>query len=70
MPAFLALPGQQRYIQLTHFETAFKTMKSELGLRPSAISSAIGWKSTFWSHFFAYCLLVTLKTRLQPWRRG
>jgi transposase len=55
----------ERYIQLTQIEAAFKTMKSELGLRP--ISHQLGHRveAHILVAFLAYGLLVTLKNRLQ-----
>ena len=42
----------ERYVQLTQIEAAFKTMKSELGLRPIITSSVIAWKRTSWWRFW------------------
>jgi transposase len=55
----------ERYVQLTQIEAAFKTMKSELGLRP--IYHQLGYRveAHILVAFLAYCLLVTLKNRLQ-----
>jgi transposase len=60
----------ERYIQLTQIEAAFKTMKSELGLRP--IYHQIGHRveAHILVAFLAYCLLVTLKNRLQALAPG
>jgi transposase len=60
----------ERYVQLTQIEAAFKTMKSELGLRP--IYHQLGQRVE--AHilvilvaFLAYCLLVTLKIGCRSW---
>lgn len=51
----------ERYVQLAQIEAAFKAMKSELGIRP------LGHRveAHILVAFLAYCLLVTLKNRLQ-----
>src|SRR5215813_14081613 len=41
----------ERYIQLTQIEAAFRTMKSELGIRPSIINSNIESRPTSWWRF-------------------
>src|SRR5205085_10596908 len=60
----------ERYVQLTHIEAAFKTMKSELGLRP--IYHQLGHRvdAHIFVAFLAYALLVTLKNRLQALAPG
>lgn len=55
----------ERYIQLTQIEAAFKTMKSELGLRPIYHQLGHRVEAHILVAFLAYCLLVTLKNRLQ-----
>ena len=55
----------ERYVQLTHIEAAFKTMKSELGLRPIYHQLGHRVEAHILVAFLAYCLLVTLKNRLQ-----
>jgi transposase len=54
----------ERYIQLTQIEAAFKTMKSELGLRPIYHQLGHRVEAHILVAFLAYCLLVTLKNRL------
>ena len=60
----------ERYVQLTQIEAAFKVMKSELGLRP--IYHQLGHRvdAHILVAFLAYCLLVTLKNRLQALAPG
>ena len=60
----------ERYVQLTQIESAFKAMKSELGLRP--IYHQLGHRvgAHVLVAFLAYCLLVTLKNRLQALAPG
>jgi transposase len=60
----------ERYVQLTQIEAAFKAMKSELGLRP--ISHRLGDRveAHILVAFLAYCLLVTLRNRLQALAPG
>jgi len=55
----------ERYIQLTQIEAAFKTMKSDLGLRPIYHQLGHRVEAHILVAFLAYCLLVTLKNRLQ-----
>lgn len=60
----------ERYIQLTQIEAAFKTMKSELGLRPIYHRLGDRVEAHILVAFLAYCLLVTLKNRLQALAPG
>jgi transposase len=60
----------ERYVQLTHIEAAFKTMKSELGLRPIYHQLEHRVEAHILVAFLAYCLLVTLKNRLQALAPG
>ena len=55
----------ERYVQLTQIEAAFKTMKSELGLRPIYHQLGHRVEAHILVAFLAYCLLVTMKNRLQ-----
>ena len=55
----------ERYIQLTRIEAAFKTLKSELGLRPLYHQLEKGLEAHLFVAFRAYPLSVTLKQRLQ-----
>ena len=60
----------ERYTQLTQIEAAFKTMKSELGLRPIYHQLGHRVEAHILVAFLAYCLLVTLKNRLQALAPG
>jgi Transposase DDE domain len=55
----------ERYIQLTQIEAAFKTLKSELGLRPIYHQLGKRVEAHLFVAFLAYALSVTLKQRLQ-----
>src|SRR6516162_1388944 len=55
----------ERYVQLAQIEAAFKTMKSELGIRPLYHQLGHRVEAHILVAFLAYCLLVTLKNRLQ-----
>ena len=54
-----------RYIQLTHIEAAFRSLKSDLGLRPIYHRLDRRVEAHIFVAFLAYCLQVTLKNRLQ-----
>ncbi|MGH9328345.1 MAG: hypothetical protein ACRD2B_16880 [Terriglobia bacterium] len=54
----------ERYIQLTQIEAAFKTLKSELGLRPIYHRLGKRVEAHLFAAFLAYALSVTLKQRL------
>jgi hypothetical protein len=54
----------ERYIQLTQIEAAFKTLKSELGLRPIYHQGEKRVEAHIFVAFLAYALSVTLKQRL------
>lgn len=54
----------ERYIQLTQIEAAFKTWKSELGLRPLYHQLEKRVEAHIFVAFLAYALSVTLKQRL------
>jgi transposase len=60
----------ERYVQLTQIEAAFKTMKSELGLRPIYHQLTHRVDAHILVAFLAYALLVTLKNRLQALAPG
>jgi transposase len=60
----------ERYIQLTQIEATFKTMKSELGLRPIYHRLGDRVEAHILVAFLAYCLLVTLRNRLQALAPG
>ena len=51
-------------------EAAFKTLKSELGLRPIYHQLEHRVEAHIFVAFLAYCLLVTLKNRLQALAPG
>ena len=60
----------ERYVQLTQIEAAFKTMKSELGLRPIYHQLGHRVEAHILVAFLAYSLQVTLKNRLQALAPG
>ena len=60
----------ERYIQLTQIEAAFKALKSELGLRPIHHQLEHRVEAHILVAFLGYCLLVTLKQRLQALAPG
>lgn len=59
-----------RYVQLTQVEAAFKTMKSELGLRPIYHQVEQRVEAHILVAFLAYCLTVSLRQRLQALAPG
>lgn len=60
----------ERYIQLAQIEAAFKAMKSELGIRPLYHQLGHRIEAHILVAFLAYCLLITLKNRLQALAPG
>ena len=60
----------ERYLQLTQIEAAFRTMKSELGIRPIYHQLEHRVEAHIMVAFLAYCLTVTLKNRLQALAPG
>ena len=58
------------YILLTQIEAAFKTLKSELGLRPIYHQVEKRVEAHIFVAFLAYALSVTLKQRLTPCAPG
>ena len=60
----------ERYVQLTQIEAAFKAMKSDLGVRPIYHQLGHRVEAHILVAFLAYCLLVTLKNRLQALAPG
>jgi hypothetical protein len=60
----------ERYIQLAQIEAAFKAMKSELGIRPLYHQLGHRVEAHILVAFLAYCLLITLKNRLQALAPG
>ena len=53
-----------RYVQLTQIESVFRSLKSELGLRPIYHQLEHRADAHILIAFLAYCLQVTLKNRL------
>jgi transposase len=60
----------ERYIQLTQVEAAFKSMKSDLGLRPIFHQLQHRVEAHIFVAFLGYCLQVTLKNRLAAYAPG
>src|SRR5438876_10732273 len=54
-----------RYMQLVQIEAAFKCLKSELGIRPIHHQLEHRVEAHILIAFLAYCLMVTLRHRLQ-----
>ena len=54
-----------RYVQLTQIEAVFRSLKSELGIRPIYHRLESRVDAHILVAFLAYCLQVTLKNRLQ-----
>jgi transposase len=54
-----------RYVQLTQIESVFRSLKSELGIRPVYHRLERRVDAHILIAFLAYCLQVTLKNRLQ-----
>ena len=59
-----------RYMQLTQIEAAFKSLKSDLGIRPIHHQLEHRVEAHILVAFLAYCLTVTLKHRIQPHAPG
>jgi len=55
----------ERYIQLTEIESVFKTLKSDLAIRPIHHQLEHRVDAHIFIAFLAYCVMVTLKKRLQ-----
>ena len=53
-----------RYIQLTNIEAAFRSLKSDLGLRPIYHRRQDRVEAHIFIAFLAYCLQITLKNKL------
>ena len=60
----------ERYVQLAQIVAAFKAMKSELGIRPLYHQLGHRVEAHILVAFLAYCLLITLKNRLQALAPG
>ena len=63
-------PLWERYMQLTEIEAAFKTLKSDLHLRPIRHHVERRIEAHVLVCFLAYCLSVTLRKRLQAHAPG
>ncbi len=59
-----------RYMQLTQIEAAFKCLKSDLGIRPIHHQLERRVDAHILVAFLAYCLMTTLKQRLQAHAPG
>jgi transposase len=59
-----------RYVQLTQIEAAFRSLKSELGIRPIYHQKEDRIDAHIFVAFLAYCLQVTLKKRLAAYAPG
>jgi transposase len=60
----------ERYVQLTQIEAAFRSLKSDLGIRPIYHQLGHRVEAHILVAFLAYCLSVTLKQRLQALAPG
>jgi hypothetical protein len=60
----------ERYVQLTEIEAVFKALKSDLAVRPIHHQLEHRVEAHIFVAFLAYCLLVTLKKRLQAHAPG
>lgn len=58
------------YIQLTEVEQVFKEIKNDLAVRPIYHHNESRIEAHIFVAFLAYCLQVTLKTRLRPLAGG
>lgn len=65
-----AAPLWERYMQLSEIEAAFKTLKSDLQLRPIRHHVQLRIEAHILVCFLAYCLSVTLRKRLQAHAPG
>lgn len=59
-----------RYVQLTQIEAVFRSLKSELGIRPIYHQKEDRTDAHILVAFLAYCLQVTLKNRLMAYAPG
>jgi len=59
-----------RYVQLTQIESVFRSLKSELGIRPIYHQLEHRVDAHILIAFLAYCLQVTLKNRLMVYAPG
>ena len=63
-------PLWEMYMQLIHIEAAFKTLKSDLELRPIRHHVQLRIEAHILVCFLAYCLSVTLRKRLEAHAPG
>lgn len=63
-------PLWERYMQLSEIEAVFKTLKSDLQLRPIRHHVGLRIEAHILVCFLAYCLSVTLRKRLQTHAPG
>jgi len=61
-----AAPLWERYMQLTEIEAAFKTLKSDLQLRPIRHHVELRIEAHILVCFLAFCLSVTLRSGCKP----
>lgn len=59
-----------RYVQLTQIESVFRSLKSDLGIRPIYHQKEHRTDAHIFIAFLAYCLQVTLKSRLMAYAPG
>ncbi len=55
----------QRYVLLTHVETAFKSLKSDLAVRPVYHQLEHRVEAHIFVAFLSYCLMITLRQKLR-----
>jgi len=60
----------ERYVQLTEIEAVFKALKNDLAVRPIHHQLEERVEAHIFVAFLAYCLMVTLKKRLQAHAPG
>jgi transposase len=60
----------ERYVQLTEIEAVFRALKSDLSIRPIHHQLEHRVEAHIFVAFLAYCLMVTLKKRLQSHAPG
>ena len=58
------------YVQLTEIEAAFKTLKSDLAIRPIHHQIETRVEAHIFVAFLAYCLSATLRQRLRVYAPG
>jgi transposase len=60
----------QHYVQLTEIEAVFRTLKSDLAIRPIYHQKDSRIEAHIFVSFLAYCLYITLGQRLRPLAPG